>query len=504
VIVTRDQVQADVRDGCDFVVVGSGAAGATAARVLTERGFDVVIVEEGPPVDRTVSAKGVFPTFTHYVRDAASQAALGRSFIPILQGRCVGGSTAINSAICWRTPEDAYDRCFRKHGLDKAVPIDALDRAFARIEEELHITEVREEILGRNSWLMREAGRLAGLEGRMIPRNEKDCEGSGNCLLACPTNRKQSTDQNYIPMSLAKGARLYATCRADRVTTRGGRADGLDGTFLDGYGRKGPRLRVEARRGVIVAGSAIHSPQLLQRSRLGNRRQVGAHFQAHPGTAMVGVFDDPVRPWSGATQGYEIDHYRKERMKLETIGLQPELAGVRLPYVGAELMRSLADFGHVAIWAVLCRANAEGSVGHLGPFGTRITYTPLPEDVAVIRRGLKLTGELMFSVGAKAVLPGIFGVPARITSPDGLKAIDEATLDPRAYHLIATHLFGPTRMSVDPRGGVVGPDFQVHGVPGLYVIDSSVFPTNLGVNPQHTIMGVAWVASERMATEAGR
>lgn len=502
-IVTIDQARTDLRDECDFVVVGTGAAGGTAARVLAERGLDVVLVEEGPPIDRSISAKGVFPTFTRYVRDAASQAALGRSFIPILQGRCVGGSTAINSAICWRTPEDAYDRCFRSRGLEKAVPRDALDRAFARIEEEIHVSEVREEILGRNSWLMREAGRLLGLEGRMIPRNERDCEGSGNCLLACPTSRKQSTDATYVPRALAKGARLYATCRADRVTTDGRRASGIEGTFLDEHGRKGPRLRVEARRGVLVAGSAIHSPLLLARSRLGNPRQVGLHFQAHPGTAMVGVFDSPVRPWSGATQGYEIDHYRRERMKLETIGLQPELAGVRLPYIGAELMRALADYGHVAIWAVLCRANAEGSVGRLGPL-TRITYTPLAEDVAVIRRGLRLMGEMMFAVGAKSVLPGVCGLPARITSPDGLKVLDDATLDPRAYHLIATHLFGPTRMSVDPKDGVVGPDFQVHGVPGLYVIDSSVFPTNLGVNPQHTIMGVAWVACERLAEEAGR
>jgi len=499
-IVTRESVSADQRDVCDYVVIGSGAAGGTAARVFTSLGLDVVIVEEGPPIDRAISAKGVMPTFTRYVRDGGSQAAVGRSFIPVLQGRCVGGSTAINSAICWRIPEDAYERCFRSHGLDRAVPLDALEKAYARIEEDLHVTETREEILGTNSGLMRDAGRLLKLEGRAIPRNERDCTGSGNCLLACPTSRKQSTDATYIPMALAKGARLYATCRADRVTTRGGRADGIEGTFLDPFGRRGPRLRVEARRGVVVAGSAVHSPQLLHRSGLGNR-EVGRHFQAHPGTAMIGVFDEAVRPWSGATQGYEIDHYRKERMKLESIGLQPELAGVRLPFVGAELMRALANYGHVAIWAVLCRANAEGAIRRFGPFGSKIKYTPLAEDVAVIRRGLKLTGEMMFAVGAKVVFPGIYGLPARITSPDGLRAIDEATLDPRAYHLIATHLFGPTRMSIDPRDGAVGPDFQVHGVPGLYVIDSSVFPTNLGVNPQHTIMGVAWIACERMASD---
>ena len=46
-------------------------------------------------------------------------------------------------------------------------------------------------------------------------------------------------------------------------------------------------------------------------------------------------------------------------------------------------------------------------------------------------------------------------------------------------------------MSVRPSEGVVGTDFGVHGTRGLYVIDSSIFPTNLGVNPQNPIMGIA-------------
>jgi choline dehydrogenase-like flavoprotein len=38
---------------------------------------------------------------------------------------------------------------------------------------------------------------------------------------------------------------------------------------------------------------------------------------------------------------------------------------------------------------------------------------------------------------------------------------------------------------------VVGPDFQHHHVRGLFVADSSVFPGNLGVNPQLPIMVLA-------------
>ena len=54
-------------------------------------------------------------------------------------------------------------------------------------------------------------------------------------------------------------------------------------------------------------------------------------------------------------------------------------------------------------------------------------------------------------------------------------------------------------MGPDPATSVVAPDGQSHELPGLYVMDSSVFPTNLGVNPQHTISAVSWLASERLA-----
>lgn len=53
------------------------------------------------------------------------------------------------------------------------------------------------------------------------------------------------------------------------------------------------------------------------------------------------------------------------------------------------------------------------------------------------------------------------------------------------------HHMGTTRMSVDPRTGVVDPDCQVHGVPGLYACGSSVFPTGGYANPTLTIVALA-------------
>jgi choline dehydrogenase-like flavoprotein len=61
-----------------------------------------------------------------------------------------------------------------------------------------------------------------------------------------------------------------------------------------------------------------------------------------------------------------------------------------------------------------------------------------------------------------------------------------------------THLFGTARLGSDPRSSVVRPDFRHHHVDGLYIADSSIFPTNLGVNPQLPIMALAALCAERI------
>src|SRR5205823_12949 len=90
----------------DYVIVGSGAAGATAARVLADTGRSVAVLEEGPAVEPKDFVNELFPSFQKMFRDQGGQVARGRAFIPVIQGRCLGGSTVVNSAIVWRLPED--------------------------------------------------------------------------------------------------------------------------------------------------------------------------------------------------------------------------------------------------------------------------------------------------------------------------------------------------------------------------------------------------------------
>jgi choline dehydrogenase-like flavoprotein len=54
-------------------------------------------------------------------------------------------------------------------------------------------------------------------------------------------------------------------------------------------------------------------------------------------------------------------------------------------------------------------------------------------------------------------------------------------------------------MGADEADTVVDPHFALRGAEGCWVVDSSVFPTNLGVNPQHTILAVSRLAAQRIA-----
>jgi cholesterol oxidase len=56
---------------------------------------------------------------------------------------------------------------------------------------------------------------------------------------------------------------------------------------------------------------------------------------------------------------------------------------------------------------------------------------------------------------------------------------------------MTAHILGGCPMGADALEGVVGADGQVHGYPGLYVVDGSIMPGNPGVNPSLTITALA-------------
>jgi hypothetical protein len=247
---------------------------------------------------------------------------------------------------------------------------------------------------------------------------------------------------------------------------------------------------------VIVAAGAVHTPALLRKS--GLRGLVGERFQAHPGAAVMGRFPEPVAMGFGATQGYEVP-MRDRGLKLESLSLPPEMLATRLPGAGLEWQARLAEMDHYAQWCAIVRMKAHGRVRPTWTGGVSVDFVPLQDDLDRAQYAAALLCRMMFAVGATEVYPGIGGRPDVLTDVSQVRLIEEGKMRQGDFHFMASHLFGTACASADPRTGAVGADLQSHDVSGLYVMDASVFPTNLGVNPQHSIMAIVFRAAERLA-----
>jgi choline dehydrogenase-like flavoprotein len=70
-------------------------------------------------------------------------------------------------------------------------------------------------------------------------------------------------------------------------------------------------------------------------------------------------------------------------------------------------------------------------------------------------------------------------------------AIENGRFGARDLRLEAFHPMGTAAMGSDPKRAVVSPAGETHDLPGLFVVDASVLPTSLGVNPMITIMACA-------------
>ncbi|HVR63817.1 MAG TPA: GMC family oxidoreductase [Polyangia bacterium] len=497
---TPDGVEAD------FVVVGSGAGGGAAARALARGGARVVVLEEGPRVATADLGSTALGTMATLFRNQGKQTAFGRATTPLLQARCVGGGTLVNSAIIWRLPEAVLASWRDRFGLGDGFAPAALEAAYETIEREMSVRPVVEGLTaGRQDALMRDGAARAMIDGRFLHRSERGCRASGRCLHGCPHEAKQSTAVNYLPRAVADGAAVYANAAVERVVIERGRAVAVIGRATASGGESAPgapgqrrRFRVAARRAVIVCASAVQSPNLLRRSGV-RREHLGDHFMAHPGTALLAFYPQPVGAWSGASQGFEALGLRDTLgAKMESVNVPPEVAAARLPGAGRRLAAFVDRLDHAAIWMVAVRAEAEGRIRPSVLFGDHVAYDLTAADMDRVRQGLRRLAEMHFLAGATEVVTGVHGLPELLRSIDEVRVFENAPLDPRAYSMVASHLFGGCRAGREPRLSVVDPDLKVHGVDGLYVMDASVFPTNTGVNPQHGIMAIATVAAERL------
>jgi choline dehydrogenase-like flavoprotein len=470
---------------CDVVVVGSGAGGAAVARTLAERGLEVIVVEEGGYHDASTYPDDTLEALGALYRDGGLTVCEGRPAIPLPVGRCVGGTTVINSGTCFRTPPEVLSAWRDELGIEWATE---LDEEFEALERDLRVRPVDPATAGRNAELCRAGAEALGASNGPIARNAGDVVCCGTCPTGCAIDAKQATHVSELPRAAAAGARVRADARVSRVLVENGRACGVSCSA----GANGSRRRYEVwARAVVVCAGALGTPALLLRQRLANASgALGRHLRIHPACWVGAQYDDEVRGWDGVMQSWYVDEWHERGLFLEATFTPLAFGGHWLPGAGQPWRERLERFGRVGVIGV--HLSDHGSEGRVRPAGrgVRASYKLSAADADTIRYGIARAADLHFAAGAREVYPQIGGLGPIGPGEQGPR-VEDARVAASALRLEAFHPMGTARMGKDPRSSVVGPSGEAHDVEALYVADASVLPTSLGVNPMITIMACA-------------
>lgn len=486
-------IKANLKIDADVVVVGSGAGGAVCAHRLRKLGKSVVLIEEGSYWKPEQFSTDMWVAMKMLYRDNGMRAMTGRMVIPTMQARCVGGTTVINSAICFRLPDEILDEWVEQEKL-KGLSPGVLKPIFDEIEQFLNIKPESEEVLGMNNKLMDKACKALGWRGERIYRNSKGCKGCGVCMSGCVEGAKMSMDRSYVPAFVEIGGELYTDCRVEKILVENGKTIGVCGVFIDPQGLKESEKTLEVRaKATVLSCGTMGTPVLLQKNNLANSSGlVGRNLCNHTATGMTGLFEDTVCAWDGVNQGYCCDEFRKEGFMIEVFWAPPDVIGIRVPGFGVKHKNLMAKLKHIAGFGAMIRAKSTGRV--IAPkkgWSPTIIYNMSKQDAKLMQKAMKATADLLFAAGAKKVMPGIYKVPSELHDASETQLIADADLGPTDFNPIGNHPMGTCRMSELKGKGVVNSYGETHDVKNLFIADASIFPNSPGVNPQVTIMALA-------------
>lgn len=486
----------------DAVVVGSGAGGAPVAARLAEAGREVVLLESGSRLlstDLTGNEAELLPRLM-------APTLAPDSGMEIYAGQCVGGSTLVNDALCWRTPPEILAAWRRDHalaGLSDAAIAPFVDRVW----QDIHATPTDRAHLNRNAHRLELGAQRLGWASEAMPRNVRECTNLGLCNVGCPTGAKQSTLMTYVPRAEQAGARLLADTRADRVLVNGGAVVGVEATALDPATRQPLRtLRVEAPL-VCVAAGVLNTAALLLRSGLsGHSGSLGQGLQFHSSVQVTARFPEPVYGYYGPTMSYAVSEFSDVNGRggpgfmIENVSVSPVLTASALPGFGASHARVMEALPFLGRSVVVLRDRTRGSVEIARSGAARIRYQPVREDLERLRLGIQAIARAYLAADASEVYLPVNHLPP-VRSEQDLDALDAWETDTRDLSLLyAVHLFGGACMAGSAKRGFVNEEGRAWEVKGLFVTDASSLPGNTGVNPQVTILANALRIAEGIVT----
>ncbi len=324
----------DTTLSCDAVVIGSGAGGGVVAAELSAAGKDVIVLEEGGYYNEA--------DFNQLELDMMRKlyyqggfAATADGSIALIAGGCLGGGTVVNYTTSFRSPDWLREEWANRYGLT-AFATDEYTASMDAVYERLGVNTGHGRVSARERVLERGMRQL-GWHAAHMPRNVQGCTQDANCGFCgygCQIGAKQSTLKTYLLDAYRRRARIVVNCKVDRVLIEDGRAVGVRATVRQ---PEMPAFTLIVRsRAVVAAAGAIGTPAVLQRSGV-RSPAVGRWLRLHPGVAVLGVFDETLRPWEGSLQAVYSDEWinldgQYHGVKLESGPMHPAILAHAIPW----------------------------------------------------------------------------------------------------------------------------------------------------------------------------
>lgn len=496
----------------DAVVVGSGAGGGVIAARLAAAGRAVLVVEAGPHVPESEMSSLEGEGFRRLYLDQATTAThdLG---ITILAGSGLGGGTTINWTTCLAPPEWLRAAWAADHGLDGFDGAQT-DADIARLRAELDLQAPT--IIPPKDQAILDGAAALGWEAAPTERNAGPCTDCGSCGFGCRAGVKRSGLRAHLATAASHGARFLVEAPVERVEIAGDRATGVIGTLTNADGRPGRPFRVRAAQ-VVVAAGALRTPLLLERSGVAHPG-LGSNLRLHPVVAVAARMPDPVEMWTGPSQAARSLQFSQQGpaapdgvgpahggFVIESAPPHPGLAASAFPWEGGAATRaSMRSLRFQAPLLALIKDLDGGTVSWSRQGRARIRYRLGGAAVGTARRALVELSRLGRAAGATELM-----TVATPTDRISLAEVSDATwhaflarqasadLRPNRTSLFSAHQMGTARAGAEPSGHPCDPSGRVRRdvrgtlVSGLYVADSSLFPTASGVNPMLTVMTLA-------------
>jgi cholesterol oxidase len=521
----------------DYVIVGSGFGGSVSALRLSEKGYRVAVLEMGKRWNKEDFPESNWdlrrflwrPWFGMY---GILQMTLVKDAF-FLHGAGVGGGSLVYANTLLVPPDRAFEDA-RWVGLaDWKKTLEPFYATASRmlgatesavvVETDRMLREVATEMGRGDSWHRATVGVYFGEAGKTVPDpffggegpERTGCTLCGGCMVGCRVGAKNSLDRNYLYLAEKRGAVVQPESRVtDVIPLEGG---GYELAIERSTGFFHPQRRLRAR-GVVVSGGSYGTVELLMRCKdrgsLGKLSDQLGHYLRTNSEALLGVrsrrSDVDYSRGIAITSGVYVDdktHIEVCRYPAGSDAMAPLATvltdgGEGLPrwvrWLGnvvrhpLQFLRSVVPFGWAKRTAILLVMQPVDN--HLRYELRRRWYWPFSKKLDSAPGG---------GVPAPTYIP-VANLVARKMA-EKMDGVPQSGLLEVLFDKASTaHILGGCPIGESPEDGVVDPYGRAFGYEDLLVVDGSIIPANLGVNPSLTITAMAEHAMSHVPARATR